>query len=264
VSRSRRVFVVLSFGFVLLGMSITVPGVTWPSIAAAFDRSLAELGFVTLLFGAGYTAATLASGKLEARSGIGPSLLVAVLAATVALIGLSAAPTWWMFLGATALLGVGGGFTDAATNTYVAIRRGARSMGLIHAMFGVGAIAGPLLVAGLLQAGASWRFAYAALAAGQLIYGAGLWHFARGIDIPRTTSGGDPALRRSPVLFWSLAVFLVYTGVAAGTGLWAVTNRTAESGVWGAQSGLIVPHIGAASPHPASSSAQQQIDLLQK
>lgn len=228
-----RVFIVLSFGFVLLGMGMTFFGVTWPSVAATLDRSLADLGFLTLFFGIGYTASTLVNGKVAERIGIARLLMGAALTAVAALTGLTVSTTWPMYLITAGLLGVAGGFIDAATNTYIAIRRGARAMGFIHGAFGIGAIAGPLLVAVLLAAGVSWRAAFAVLAAGQVAYAAGLWLFARNIDVgdvARRIEPGGPSLR-SGVLAWSMAVFFLYAGVAAGTGIWAFTLLTEERGI---------------------------------
>ena len=242
MNHRNRFFFVLASGFILLGMAVTVPGVTWPSVAESFDRSLAELGYVTLLFGGGYTVSSFLSGRLSARSGVGPLLIAAAITAMVALAALALSATWLMFLVATCLMGVGGGLIDAATNTYVAIRRGARAMGLIHGVFGIGAIAGPLLVTVLLQMGLSWRVAFALLAIGQGLYVAGLWHFARGLDSHSETgrSNGRAGLLRSPILMWSLIVFFVYAGIGGGAGVWAFTYLTEERGISNGVGGLIV------------------------
>lgn len=242
MNNRSRIFLVLAFGFTLLGMAVTVPGVTWPSVAESFDRSLAELGYVTLLFGGGYTVSSFLSGRLSAKRGIGPLLVAAAITGLIALTALSASATWPIFLLATALLGVGGGLIDATTNTYIAIRRGARAMGLIHAVFGIGAIAGPLLVTALLQAGFSWRTAFAALAIGQGLYVAGLWKFARDLETHSEPdqSSRRTGLMRSPVLIWSLVVFFVYAGIGAGAGAWAFTYLTEELGISGGVGGLVV------------------------
>jgi fucose permease len=242
VNHRNRFFFVLAFGFVLLGMGVTVPGVTWPSVAESFGRSLAELGYVTLLFGSGYTVSSFLSGRLSARRGIGPLLIGAGVLSVIALTILSVSRTWPTFLIATGLLGVGGGLVDAATNTYVAIRRGVRSMGFIHGVFGVGAIAGPLLVTALLQVGLSWRVAFALLAVGQGMYVAGLWHFARNLSAPSAADqpGRRTGLLGNPLLIWSLVVFFVYAGVGAGAGVWAFTYLTNERGLTDGVSGLIV------------------------
>lgn len=223
-------------------MAVTVPGVTWPSVAETFGRSLADLGYVTLLFGGGYTVSSYASGRLTSEKGIGRVLVAAGIAATVALLGIATSAAWPMFLVSTGLLGVGGGLVDAATNTYVAIRRGARAMGSIQGVFGIGAIAGPLLVTALLQGGASWRVAYAVLAVGQSLYVAGLWRLARRVDV---SSEIDPTKSRrgqlrTPVVMWSLAVFFVYAGIVVGAGAWAFIYLTEERGIGDGLSGLIV------------------------
>jgi fucose permease len=195
-----------------------------------------------LVFGGGYTVSSFFSGRLSARWGIGAILIAAAITGTVALAALAASATWPMFLLATGLLGVGGGLVDAATNTYVAIRRGARAMGLIHGVFGIGAIAGPLFVTALLQVGFSWRVAFALLAIGQGLYVAGLWQFARNLDVHSETerSSYRTGLFRSPILMWSLVVFFVYMGIGAGAGAWAFTYLTEGRGISDGVSGLVV------------------------
>lgn len=115
-------------------------------------------------------------------------------------------------------------------------------MGSIHGVFGIGAIAGPLLATALLHGGMSWRVAYALLAVGQGLYVAGLWHLARRIDV---RSEIDPTKRRrgrlrTPVVMWSLAAFFVYAGIAAGAGIWAFVYLTEELGISDGIGGLIV------------------------
>lgn len=242
MNHQNRLLALFAFGFVFLGMAVAVPGVTWPSVAESFGRSLADLGYVTLLFGGGYTVSSYASGRLSSERGIGTVLVAAGIIATLAFLGIAASGSWPMFLVATGLLGLGGGLVDAATNTYVAIRRGARAMGSIHGVFGIGAIAGPLLVTALLQGGASWRVAYALLALGQSLYVVGLWSFARRVDVRSEMDPTKPrrGQLRTPIVFWSLAVFFVYAGIGAGAGVWAFSYLTDERGISDAMGGLIV------------------------
>ncbi|MGI9610454.1 MAG: MFS transporter, partial [Acidimicrobiia bacterium] len=240
--RRNRLFVVLASGFVLLGMAITTPGVAWPSIAESFDRPLAELGLLTLIFGGSYTVSSSFSGRLVSKWGIGPALVGAAATALTALVGLSASPSWPAFLFAVALLGLGGGLADAATNTYVALRRGARAMGLIHGVFGIGAIAGPLVVTVLFQLGLSWRVSFAVLALGQLVYVAALWRFSRDLSTPIKPSQdeGGSSVFKSGTAVWSILVFFVYAGIGAGAGAWAFTFLTVEGGIGDGAGGLVV------------------------
>jgi len=237
-----RIFRVLAYGFVLLGMGLTALSVTWPSVAEDLDRSLAELGLVTLCFGGGYTLSTLVSGRLADHASIGRLLLGAAVTAMAGLAALAIAPSWPLYLAAAGALGLSGGLIDAATNTYVAIRRGARQMGFIHGSFGIGAIAGPLLVTGLLALGASWRMAFGALAVAQIVYILGLGRFAGQISVP-TSKEGDRATTGSlwsATLFWSLAVFFLYAGIASGAGVWAFTLLTEERGIAESAGGVAV------------------------
>ncbi len=143
--------------FFVLGMPMAAMGVAWPSAVDDLGRTLGELGLVTFAYGAGYTISTLASGELTRRFTTGPLLVAAASTAAGSLTVLALTSTWMMFLVATLLLGVAGGMLDAGVNTYVAVHRGARSMGVIHTSFGIGSAIGPLFLTALITVGASWR-----------------------------------------------------------------------------------------------------------
>ena len=108
-----RVFAVCAFGFVLLGIGTSLFGVAWPSVADEMDRSIGELGYVTLVYGFGYTVASLVSGRLSARSSVGTLLLTAATTAATALALLAASPAWIIFLSAAAILGAASGQIDS-------------------------------------------------------------------------------------------------------------------------------------------------------
>lgn len=238
----NRILFVLASGFVLLGMTLTVPGVTWPSVAESFGRPLAELGYVTFVFGGGYTLSSVVSGRTSATFGLGPTMVAATAASAIALVGISTSGSWPVFLVASGLLGVGGGLVDSSTNAYVAMRRGTRAMGAIHGVFGVGAVLGPLLATALMQAGFSWRVAYGVLALAQAVFVAALWYLARELD-----DGSEKSQRvveagfwRTPTLLWSLAVFFVYAGIGMGAGVWAFTYLTDGRGIGDGLGGVVV------------------------
>lgn len=237
----NRIFAVLTFGFVLLGMPFTAMGVAWPSVAEDLGRAISELGVVIVCFGAGYTVSTLATGRIAQRVAIGRLLIAAGATSGFGLAVIASSTRWAVFLVAVALIGVTGGIIDAATNTYIAVRRGPRAMGLIHAGFGIGAIFGPLFITLLLAAGASWRIAYASLAIAQAVSVTALWIVVRTVDArgeDEDAPAGAPL--RSPILLWSVLVFLLYAGVAAGTGAWAFTFLTEGRSISEGIAGLVV------------------------
>ena len=232
VNRRNRLFAVMASSFVVLGMPMAAMGVAWPSAADDLGRSLGELGLVTLAYGAGYTASTLASGELTHRFGTGPLLKLAAVAAAASLAVLAVTSQWPVFLVSVLALGVAGGMLDSGVNAYVAVYRGTRSMGIIHTGFGIGSAVGPLLITALLAFGASWRLAFGALAIADLVLAAG---FMATVGVLARSEGR--AVRRpsigsnGQIMALSVAVFFFYAGVAAGTGVWAFSFLTEARGI---------------------------------
>jgi len=241
VNSKSRLFAVMASSFVFLGMPMAAMGVAWPSAAEDLGRSLGELGLVTLAYGAGYTASTMASGELTRRFTTGPLLIGAAFVAAGSLALLAATPVWAAFLIAVLLVGIAGGTLDAAVNSYVAVHRGARSMGIIHTGFGIGSALGPLFVTGLLAAGASWRIAFGSLAAADVALAIGFMLTAGALDRSGRNRRHRPSLEgRAGVLVLSVAVFFFYAGVAAGTGAWAFSYLTEGRGVGTSVAGITV------------------------
>jgi fucose permease len=222
----------MTAGFVLLGMPMAAMGVAWPSAADDLGRTLADLGFITFVYGAGYTVSTLASGELTRRFSTGPLLVSASLAAAASLAVFALSSTWNPFLVAGFMLGLAGGLLDAGVNAYVAVHRGARSMGVIHTGFGIGSTLGPLLVTFLIAVGWSWRSAFGALAVAELVVAVAFVATVSAIESNERESGRRPSLGNNGLLLaLSLAVFFLYAGVAAGTGAWAYSLLTEGRGI---------------------------------
>jgi fucose permease len=130
-----------------------------------------------------------------------------------------------------ALLGVGMGMLDAGLNSYLStLERGAWLLNLYHAFFGLGALAGPLLAAYLLDRGLSWRAFFAVVAASLAIDALAFLIYPRGTvngeqARPRLVS----ALRLRIVLI--VAAFLcIYVGIEASVGNWGFSFLTEERG----------------------------------
>jgi fucose permease len=222
----------MTASFVLLGMPMAAMGVAWPSAADDLGRTLADLGLIAFVYGAGYTVSTLASGELTRRFSTGPLLVSASLAAAASLAVFALSSTWNPFLVAGFMLGLAGGLLDAGVNAYVAVHRGARSMGVIHTGFGIGSTLGPLLVTFLIAVGWSWRSAFGALAVAELVVAVAFVATVSAIESNEQESGRRPSLGNNGLLLaLSLAVFFLYAGVAAGTGAWAYSLLTEGRGI---------------------------------
>ena len=241
MTTKNRLFAVMATSFVLLAMPMAAMGVAWPSAAEDLGRTIGELGLVTFAYGAGYTLSTLASGELTRRFTTGPLLVVAAFAAAGSLAALTLTSVWALFLAAMLLLGIAGGLLDSGVNAYVAVHRGARSMGIIHTGFGIGSAVGPLFVTALIAAGLSWRVAFSSLAAADLFLAVAFLVTIGALDSTNRRHGERPTVDgKGVVLGLSVTVFFLYAGVAAGTGAWAFSLLTEGRGISTAVAGLAV------------------------
>ena len=237
MSRGRgRVLLALVFlGFVSLGLPDGLLGVAWPSMRQSFGIPLDALGGLLLTTAGGYLTASLASGWVVARTGVGRLLALSSLAAAVALLGYALAPEW----GAVVLLGVMAGLSagaiDAGLNAYVALHHGPRLLNWLHASFGLGAAIGPAVMMAVLEAGQPWRLGYGLVGLGQLtlatcfLLTAARWPSGREMAAdeppPVLAARPDPPSRRA-VIWLSLALFFVYTGLETAAGQWSYTLFT--------------------------------------
>jgi fucose permease len=228
-------------GFVAIGLPEGALGVAWPSIRATFDQPLSALGVLIAAATAGYFTTSLIAGRVAARVGTGTLLVAATSVGTVGMTLNALAPAWWVLVLGSLLAGSAGGVLDTAINAWVALCYGAARLGVVHAAYGIGATASPLLLALLLATGSSWRWAYAAVLVVEVLLLAGFgltrhdWSTSTG---PAPTSAPDGASENAgrppaPSVFvvLTVAAFFVYVGVEASAGQWSFSLLTEERSV---------------------------------
>jgi fucose permease len=247
MSSRTRLIVVLAYGFALLGMPGSALGVAWPSMAEDLARSLGDLGILTAVTGAGYAVVSLASGSLTKRIPAGALLVAAAVAAGVSLVIYAGADGWVWFVLASIPLGMAGGAIDAVGNAFVAVNRGAKAMGIIHAAFGFGAMIAPLMITALVALGLSWRSGFGILAGGEFILAVAYLTIASQVRMPMEGRKEKPVrLGRKRLLSLSVWTFFIYTGVEGSTGFWAFTLLVEGQGMDATVAGLAVAmHWGA-------------------
>ncbi len=231
---TRRVGLLLaSTLFVLLGLPEGVLGTVWPSLRESLDRPVESLAWLVAGYTAGYFVSTLSAGRTQDRVGVGQTVALGVAATVVGLALYTVGDLWPVVVAAAFVLGCGGGTVDAALNAYVAIVHGPRAMNMLHAMFGIGATGGPLLVTAALSLDISWRWVYASLLAVELVMLALVISRRPALDVPRSADHRDDADARMRwrVLGPMLAFFLFYVSVEASYGQWSYSVLTDERGV---------------------------------
>jgi len=224
----HRVFVLPLLGlFLLFGASATVLGATIPKIVREFQWSYTVTGVVASAGAVGYFISSFGCGLLVHRLGVRRVLLA----------GLAFQATGMVLFGSTAsaavngslglLIGMGNGGIEVMGNyCIVRIERGgsSRLMNLIHAAFSVGAIVGPLGVAGLLSRGIPWQTVYRVMACVSVALGVGLLFvpFSRLTD-GRGKAGGrlrTAEVLRHPLLVLAFLILLLYVGTEVGVSKW--------------------------------------------
>ena len=240
--------VVAFLAFVSLGLPDGVLGVAWPSVRRSFDLPLSQLGWLLAAAMSGYLASSFASGALVARLGLGRVLLASSAVTASAALTYAAAPAWPVMIAGGVLTGLGAGAIDAAMNAYAATCLPPRTISWLHASYGVGAMAGPLIMTAAVTSGPGWRGGYAviaALLAGMTVcFGATrrLWTLPAHAGPPRApaTAPGLVATLRRPMVWASVALFFLYTGIEVTAGQWSYSLLTEGRGVTAAMAGTWV------------------------
>ena len=229
-ARFRSLYLGLLAVTALFGADLTVVSAVLPEMIRSFGWSYTEAAAVLAAISIGYFASTFACGFVVPR--LGPRATVVtglvLMAASLALFG--ASPLVLLNVLLHGLVGIGLGAVEVVIN-YGAMRieRDGRSqlMNLMHAAFSVGAVAGPLLAARLLDSGVAWQIAFRAVAVGAAGMAAwlALLPFGRleeGLGGGRRGHPGSAArlpLDRGLVVI-SVALLFLYVGVEVGVSSW--------------------------------------------
>jgi fucose permease len=239
---------VIYLAFISLGLPDGTLGVAWPAIYPELGLPVGLAGIVIFLGTVLTATAGFSSGRVVARFGTAPVLIASVVLTSGGLFLLSQAKSAaWLFAAAVPL-GFGAGAVDAALNGYVARHYAGRHMNWLHACWGIGATAGPLVVAEAMASSHGWRGAYlwlggvqAALAV--LFFATRSW-WRRVPELPPTRNP-EAKLTRAPVRganspegWVSAAAFLLYTGAEMSLGLWAATILVVQRGLTPELAGL--------------------------
>jgi fucose permease len=235
--------VLVFVGFISLGLPDGLLGVGWPSIRHEFGLSLDALGPLLIMTMIGYLLASLASGWIVERTGIGPLLVLSCLLTAVGLFGYALAPVWLVMVSLGVVAGLGAGAIDAGLNGYVALHHSPRLLNWLHACFGIGPATGPAIMTAVLQAGHSWRLGYAIVGSVQLGLGIcflltlTLWpdrssHPSASPALTPTLSQRERGSSGTLVVVLSVLLFFLYTGIETTAGQWSyslfVESRAVE------------------------------------
>jgi FHS family glucose/mannose:H+ symporter-like MFS transporter len=213
----RRVLAVGFLTFGLVGLTLSIYG---PALIAFQERFGIGQGAVGLIVSAhflgGFTA-IVCSGVIVSYFRYRRPMIIAAALLSIGAIVVALGINWAMVLLGAGLIGLGMGFLDVSVNLLV-VRSfengGAPAMNLLHTTFGVGAVFGPLLIAGFLP---SFGPPFALTAAAAVLLAWLVWRL-REPPLPPPPVG---RLSRAWVRLAAFCmVFFFYVGVEVGIGTW--------------------------------------------
>ena len=160
---------VIYLAFISLGLPDSLLGAAWPAMQPSLGVPLSYAGIISMIIALGTVVSSLQSDRLTLRLGTGRVTAISVGMTAAALLGFSLSGSFYQLCLWAIPYGLGAGSVDAALNNYVALHYKSRHMSWLHAMWGVGASAGPCLMGLAIARGAGWAGGYAAVAALQAL-----------------------------------------------------------------------------------------------
>ncbi|MFC4638609.1 MFS transporter [Deinococcus hohokamensis] len=234
-----RVLAVGAVAFFTLGLIQAMYGATLPMFQARFGVETGVVGVIASAHFLGSALAPPLTGAALARLSVRRVVVACLVVLALGVSGVALAPAWGVAVGAAFVGGLGLGGVSACLNAvYAAL--GQRPVNLVNAVFGVGSMVSPLLVAALGARGLAWPFLTVALCAALTLLAARLWGVP-GLPSRPPAASDAAAVRGLPLLF--AALIGVYVSLEAGYGAWTVRYLAGLgradaalvlSGFWGA------------------------------
>ncbi|HEY8870665.1 MAG TPA: MFS transporter [Candidatus Limnocylindrales bacterium] len=231
----RRAFFVSGATLFAAGLFQSTLGPALPDLARNTSAHLAALGAIFTALFVGSLVSQLAAGAIGDRLGHRPVLIAGLLLAALGMLGVANGPTLALVLAPALVAGLGNGALILGANLVIAdafTDGRAAALNLVNVFFGVGAIAGPAIVGGMLNA---WGTAVPMLwiASGVLVVPALAALGLRLPPAPRQGASGESGGRRvleSPLLWVFGLLVLVYLGNEVGMGGWLATYLGRSTG----------------------------------
>ncbi|MBL8134394.1 MAG: MFS transporter, partial [Anaerolineae bacterium] len=236
--------------FIALGMASTsaLLGIAWTPMHVEFGQSLATVGVLLASSTLGYLSSSFLTGSVTGRVGIGWTVLAGGVMVTLSIAAAAAFGVFWLLIPLFVILGIGSGFIDAGLNAYIAEHHSQRTLNWLHACFGVGATASPLIITALLDNDQTWHTAFYLIAGvcGLVTVGfffmRGRW---RAMAAQASHADGDSRVRlsetlRVPAVWFGVALFFFYAGMETSPGQWMFPLYSQSRGIPEATAGFWV------------------------
>lgn len=209
--------------FLLTGIVMTFLGPMLPVLSARWSLSDTQSG--SLIFAQFFSSmfGMLLSGVLVRRLGYRLTLMIGLVLMPYGMVLIAFGP-WLVGIVSTCVLGVGYGITTPAGNLRTAEvypERSASALNVINAVWGIGAMSSPFLLALALRAHKPWLFLFSTAAALLiLLLVLAVSRFDPDRRLQAAASGNPRSLWTMPLLPLVCLLFFVYVGTETSLGSW--------------------------------------------
>jgi FHS family Na+ dependent glucose MFS transporter 1 len=211
--------------FILLGLTLGAEGPTLPKLAENTSSTLDQISLIFFSGSLGYLLGSYISGRIYDRLPGHQFLAGVILLLGIIIAFVPVATALWMLLVITLIAGFAKGALDVGGNTlilWVHHEKVGPFMNGLHALFGVGAFVGPLIVARVLMVTNNIYWVYWTLAIAAFPIAALIW------SLPSPSPRATPEEHKDtplPVLPLAIMVlcFVLYVGSEVGYGNWIYT-----------------------------------------
>lgn len=191
-------------------------GPAFPFFEKQYGVSVAGVGLIASAHFIGSAVAPPLVGFLLSRISVRRVVVASFLVLIAGMFGVAFAPAWALAVLGALVGGLGlGGVSAALNSAYAAL--GTQAVNLVNAMFGVGSMLSPLLVAGFGPSGLSWPFLTVAACSALTLLAARIWGFPSLPPRAAAPAGGQAGQQ---VLFFALLIGL-YVSLEVGFGAWS-------------------------------------------
>ena len=215
--------------FVSLALPPSMLGVVWPSMRLSFGQPLSAVGLVPPVGVIAGLISTSLAPYLVKRIGVGRILAIGTFGSVAALAVSAASTNMWQFLGSVVVIGLSAGAVDTTLNVFAARTFGPRRINMMHASYGLGTAASPLIVTAVIVSGLSWRWSYVTVLGLQLVVAVTFGVTWKRWDVPMPARA---ATASRTTLVWStdsvlgMLLAAVQNGIEAAVAIWAFTYLT--------------------------------------
>jgi len=230
------------------GMCITIIGPALFAVGRTFSLSPSQLGLFTTTLSAGFIPAVLLGGYVVDRYGAQAVGLTGQLLLTAGFGLFSVTGSFPVALFAFFMLGMAGGAIEIVTNTVISglyPEKRASALNLLHAFFGIGALAGPFISGGLIDAGVAWQSGHW-IRAGICVVGLVLMVFTPfpgQVASQKVDFSDFVTVARAPAALVFGTAIILYIGAEMGINYWSALHLTGRYAVSTLVAGSILSYF---------------------